>query len=259
MGAPVLIGAGIGAISSLATGRDPLQGAVLGGVTGGTFGGTGGIGSGFTEGGLWEMGSNALASNVTIPEIATEGVAQSALTQEGINSSLLSGGGLNVGMGLEPYNMGMGGITASQGAYQAASPFGTVLDIPETVASSGLETGGGYVLNPIEQETAANIAVHGGLTAPPPKQGLFDSMTSSAYDSLANMNPINQVQLAQTTFDALTPSEQAQALMNQPPPKINVGKPLNVDQTGTGILDVKVPMSVMDQIQKNKPRGLFYR
>ena len=71
MGAPVLVGAGIGAISSLAMGRNPLQGAILGGVTGGTFGGSGGLGSGFTEGGLFgsaipdAVGSQALADNQT--------------------------------------------------------------------------------------------------------------------------------------------------------------------------------------------------
>ena len=37
--AHVLIGAGVGAATSLATGGDPIKGALLGGVTGGAFGG----------------------------------------------------------------------------------------------------------------------------------------------------------------------------------------------------------------------------
>ena len=53
MGAPVLVGAGIGAVTSLAMGKDPLMGAAMGGLTGGTFGGSGALGSGFTEGGLF--------------------------------------------------------------------------------------------------------------------------------------------------------------------------------------------------------------
>ncbi len=39
MGMPVIIGAGVGALSSAAMGKSPLTGALLGGVTGGAFGG----------------------------------------------------------------------------------------------------------------------------------------------------------------------------------------------------------------------------
>jgi hypothetical protein len=49
---PMLVGAGLGAISSAAMGKSPFTGALLGGATGGAFGGAGGFGSGFTEGGL---------------------------------------------------------------------------------------------------------------------------------------------------------------------------------------------------------------
>jgi len=54
MGPPMLIGAGVGALGSLAMGKSPFTGALLGGVTGGAFGGAGGFGSGFGlgEGGL---------------------------------------------------------------------------------------------------------------------------------------------------------------------------------------------------------------
>ena len=69
MGAPVLIGAGIGAVSSLAMGRNPLQGAILGGVTGGAFGGSTGFGSGFTEGGLFNLGSAVTPSAAIEPSI----------------------------------------------------------------------------------------------------------------------------------------------------------------------------------------------
>ena len=53
MGPPLLIGAGIGAATSLAMGKSPFMGALLGGATGGAFGGAGGFGSGF---GLGEGG-----------------------------------------------------------------------------------------------------------------------------------------------------------------------------------------------------------
>jgi hypothetical protein len=52
MGMPVLIGAGVGALSSAAMGKSPLTGALLGGVTGGAFGGAEGFGSGFSQGGF---------------------------------------------------------------------------------------------------------------------------------------------------------------------------------------------------------------
>ena len=47
MGMPMIIGAGVGALSSAAMGKSPFTGALLGGVTGGAFGGAGGLGSGF--------------------------------------------------------------------------------------------------------------------------------------------------------------------------------------------------------------------
>lgn len=62
MGAPVLIGAGIGAATSLATGGNPFRGALLGGVTGGAFGGAEGFGSGFGQGGLFDLGSGVASS-----------------------------------------------------------------------------------------------------------------------------------------------------------------------------------------------------
>jgi len=34
---------------------------------------------------------------------------------------------------------------------------------------------------------------------------------------------------------------------------------LNVDQTGTGILDVKVPEGFLDTARKNQIRSLFYK
>lgn len=64
MGAPVLIGAGIGAVGALATRQDPFKGALLGGLSGGAFGGTTGFGSGFTEGGLFSLGSEASKAGI---------------------------------------------------------------------------------------------------------------------------------------------------------------------------------------------------
>ena len=238
MGAPVLVGAGIGAVTSLATGRDPLQGAILGGVTGGAFGGSTGFGSGFSEGGLFSLGS----MTPSIPQIATEGVAQSAMTS-GAPSSLLSGAGAPVDMALNPMNIGMNNITATQAGFQAASPMGVVADNafinPSTymgglddMGSSGLATGGGFVPQPQDATTMANLQEFGGLTTPP-KTSLLDDIGTTAYEGLAGMNPYEQVQLAQMGLDAATPEEraavQAQMAQIRPPKQPNVGQPLAIN------------------------------
>ena len=102
MGAPVLIGAGIGAVTSLATGSNPFKGALLGGVTGGAFGGASGFGSGFTEGGLFSLGSetakqgitsgiSGLADDVAAGTVPTVGVQYPTETfvNEGINQATI--------------------------------------------------------------------------------------------------------------------------------------------------------------------------
>ena len=78
MGAPVLAGMGIGAITSLAMGKDPLMGAAVGGASGGMFGGAEGFGSGFG----FDLGSG-VAANAASTGIANAGTA---LGQGGMNT-----------------------------------------------------------------------------------------------------------------------------------------------------------------------------
>lgn len=237
MAAPI-IGAGIGAVTSLATGRDPLQGALLGGISGGFFGGSQGFGSGFKElGGLFDLGSMTSA----IPEVATQGAAQSAMTA-GAPSSLLSGAGTPVDMALNPLNVGMNKVTATQAGFQAASPMGVVADNafinPSTymgglddMGSSGLATGGGFVPQPQDATTMANLQEFGGLTAPV-KTSLLEDIGTTAYEGLSNMSPMEQVQLGQMGLDAFTPEEQQQmqAQLGQirPAQEVSAGKPLAI-------------------------------
>ena len=248
MGAPVLVGAGIGAISSLAMGKDPLMGAAMGGLSGGAFGGSAGFGSGFTEGGLMDLGSGMLTSS--IPEVATTGAAQSAMTA-GAPSSLLGSQGAQINTALNPFDVGSsmlssgGSVSATQAGFQAASPMGTVVDNafinPSTytgglddMGSSGLFTGGGYTPAPQDATTIANLQEYGGLTTPV-KTGLLEDIGTTAYDSLAQLNPIEQVQLGQMTLDAFSPEEQQQlqAQMGQikPADKVTAGTPLQVRPT----------------------------
>jgi len=115
MAAPI-IGAGIGAVTSLAMGRDPLQGALLGGVTGGITGGM--------EGNLFNLGSSTATTAGTgaatsagtafgasqAPTALASGVGSGATA--GTTSSLLGGDAA-----LNQYNIGMGGVTGAPSGF----------------------------------------------------------------------------------------------------------------------------------------------
>jgi hypothetical protein len=143
MGAPVLVGAGLGALMSSAQGGNPLQGAVLGGLGGGLTGG-------FDLGSLGSLGSQGVANTVTptlggltasgatsaipgsfsatVPTATASGLASSLpATDPTITSSLLSGTGNNVSMALSPNNIGMNGVTSqlNTGATTAGMDLGS--------------------------------------------------------------------------------------------------------------------------------------
>jgi len=88
MAAP-LVGAGIGAVTSMAMGRDPLQGALLGGVGGGLFGGAGGIGSGFKELGASGLFGSAVPS--TGATVATSTPVMGGLELAGATTGAVGG------------------------------------------------------------------------------------------------------------------------------------------------------------------------
>jgi hypothetical protein len=103
MGAPVMVGMGVGALTALATGKDPLMGAAVGGASGGMFGGAGGFGSGFTTGAT----------------AATSGTAAGTTTLGTSTGTALGQGGMNTAAG-----QGLLGATpsfASVGAPQIGS------------------------------------------------------------------------------------------------------------------------------------------
>jgi hypothetical protein len=118
MGMPVIIGAGVGALSSAAMGKSPLTGALLGGVTGGAFGGAEGFGSGFTQGGLLSSAAPAATTSATsgagvqlgsvaantADDLALNAVDDAAFNQA-VNTSLptnVAGGG-GAGINIKPY------------------------------------------------------------------------------------------------------------------------------------------------------------
>jgi hypothetical protein len=84
---PILIGAGVGALTSAATGQNPFTGALLGGATGGVFGGSesllgGKIASAFGQGaaGGASQGVKAATGELAkqaIPSVGIQGLGQS--------------------------------------------------------------------------------------------------------------------------------------------------------------------------------------
>lgn len=222
MGAPVLVGAGVGALASLATGRDPFQGAALGGLTGGAFGGSTGFGSGFTEGGLFNLGSAVTPSAAIEPSIG------SAVTPEFTPSLLTNSANPMAGpmtsIVPDPYTGATSMMTnPNLGAVQS---FG----LDSNVAS--VATGGGYT--PYSQDLLRpdfspiqGAQMSGGGYEP------SSSLLDTAYESVANMSPMEQVQLGQMGLDAVTPEEraavEAQVAQIRPPKEVTVGKPLAIN------------------------------
>jgi hypothetical protein len=115
MGPPLLIGAGLGAATSLAMGKNPFMGALLGGATGGAFGGAGGFGSGFTQGGglLSSLGSTATGAGVQLGSTAAnlaDDVALNAVDDIAFNQAFstalptnVAGGVGGQGINISPY------------------------------------------------------------------------------------------------------------------------------------------------------------
>ena len=222
MGAPVLVGAGIGALTSLATGRDPLAGAAMGGLTGGAFGGSTGFGSGFTEGGLFNLGSAITPSAAIEPSIG------SAVTPEFTPSLLTNSANPMAGpmtsIVPDPYT-GATSMMQSQNL-GAAQSFGLDSNIADVA------TGGGYT--PYSQELLKpdfspiqGAQMSGGGYEP------SSSLLDNAYESVASMSPAEQVQLGQMGLDAVTPEERAavetQIAQITPPKQVTVGTPLAIN------------------------------
>lgn len=144
MGPPLLIGAGIGAATSLAMGKSPFMGALLGGATGGAFGGAGGFGSGF---GLGEGGFLSGLQGVA-PEAASLGTGgYAALGQQALGPiGGVATGGIN--FGANGINSTLGGTNLSLGGQginnlsSYANQFGNSINDGFSIASSGAPSTG---------------------------------------------------------------------------------------------------------------------
>lgn len=221
--APFLVPMAVGALTSLATNRSPIEGALIGAATQGLLGGIdfGGASSLFSN-----AGKTATSSGLTPTTTAGFGgsgmfgpSATSGLTSSGVATSIpQTTGGYSELLGgntiLDPYNVGMPtastpGIGSTQGMvagvdYPDYTPVKT--DIPQT---------NGYVYSPTEVETMANLKEFGGMTGTGDMvtnekdfAGLLGDVSASdmmAYQSLANNAYVAQTEPEQIETISLPP------------------------------------------------------
>lgn len=120
--APILIPAAIGAVTSAAFGRNPLQGAVMGGVSGGLLNYAGGAGGLFNLGS--EVGKSAVTNGVTSAGTAFGANQAPLAVASGVGSGTTAGGatsilGSKTGNIIPSYDMGMQGVNANIGGFTA--------------------------------------------------------------------------------------------------------------------------------------------
>jgi hypothetical protein len=166
--APLLMGAGIGALGGLLTGQDPLKAAAIGGATGGLFGNI--------PAGSW-MGGSASVAGSTAPtgmgvSLAPASLADDALSlSPTLNSAVPTGMGINLasapaGMGVEnigQYATGTGTnlMAAAPTMWDEISPYMNVRDL----------TGAGLVAAQYQQRPQLPTAPSGGISRGQAPQG----------------------------------------------------------------------------------------
>lgn len=221
---PFIVPMAIGALSSMASGRSPIEGAAIGAATQGLLGGVdfGGasnlFGSGATVatntptiGGLALEGAKTGVVGGAAANAGAAGLATSIPQTSGQYSSLLGGNSA-----LQNYDAGMNYAAASGGAQ---STIGGPVNVPMKSDYRGMTAGvdypdyasqvsaaptNGYVYSPDELETMANIREIGSMTGTgdvvtnePFFGGLIgDDMSTSDLMSYANL--ANQAYMAQT-------------------------------------------------------------
>ena len=201
MGAPVLIPAAIGAVSSAAMGKNPLLGAAMGGALGGVgsslFGGAAGAGA---------TGAGAASTTPASLFGATEAI--SPFTPTGVLGTQTMNSALT---GLQP-TLGMAG---EQFAAQNA---------PLYTGSTGMFDVGGtqnQILGGLGQQTAM-----GGGGYDPSLMGSVKRGIESGYGSLSDWAKANPMQALSTTgqaIQAVSPQEQAQQTVQPAIPPITRG------------------------------------
>ena len=277
MGAPVLMGAGIGAITALATGNDVFKGAALGGLGGGAFGGSAGFGSGFTEGGLFNLGSgltsagtsaatsgatNATAfgsqfapsSALDVATPATEGLIGSLPYQANTPTLLTnSANGANIYNIPEQY-------TGLQSAMQNPTINGTPVQTfgleenlaPDNLFADTTRNAGGYSPYQGTEQIAPDFrptlggegSVGGGFD--PTEKNFYQQLTDNPVTRFAENNP----EVAMVGANQALTEENVQQTPEPIATSISRGELVDVERTGSNILNIQTP-------KRKKPVNLF--
>ena len=199
MGAPILIPAAIGAVSSAAMGKNPLLGAAMGGALGG-------VGSSLFSGAAGAGATGVGAGTGTGLFGATEAI--SPFTPTGVLGTQTATSALT---GMQPA-LGMAG---EQFAAQNAPMFAGQGGMFDTVANQNQILGG------IGQQT-----VMGGGGYDPSMLGSIQRGAEGGYNALADWTKANPMQALSTTnqaVQAVSPQEQAQQTMQPAIPPITKG------------------------------------
>jgi hypothetical protein len=130
MGMPILVGAGVGALTSALKGENVLTGAALGGALGGVGGGVGSLlkGGSFAQGaGLSGLGS---ATGATAGKVATDlstgQILSSAVPNTtGVNAFLEVPNAVSAGMSSMP-TAGVGAFTQAPSMFDELSKYATI-------------------------------------------------------------------------------------------------------------------------------------
>lgn len=241
MGMPVLIGTGVGALGSAATGRSPLTGALLGGALGGLGGSAGLFGDAAKAGGVFGTGPGGLLEGL-------RGVAPDAVS------------------------LGSGGYAAI--APQVA-PTAVAANVPAGFTSVGGEIGPTFMSGP-GITTASGQVASGAipLTGMDKALGAINKITAP-FENFAMENPmLSRVGgniAANQVMDAMQPTPQ------QPTPQpfpinrpnfdpsstlINVApntSPTSVNKTGMIDLKTTMPMTDEERLRLQQLMQLGYR
>jgi len=293
MGAPVLVGAGLGALMSSFQGGNPLQGAVLGGLGGGLTGGfdlgsMGSLGSAGvantttpTLGGLSMQGATSAipgSFSATVPTATASGIATSVPQTAGGYSSLLGGNTM-----LQPNNIGMGGVTSqlNTGATTAGMDLGSGLMSNNMVNQSTMPsfmtsqpTQPVYTGSRSMMDTGGGMYQTGGVSAPIPgaEQGtggyvfspeeLDELDTTPITDAVEDVEDSSKIMDSIKDYTGLEKRDLTLLGVNQASQLSNNQQPKN--QPGVTQLaqaprrEVKIANPSTTQIQRDKILPRFY-
>jgi len=253
---PFIVPMAIGALSSMASGRNALEGAAIGAATQGLLGGVdfGGASNLFssgagtvatsapTLGGLTLEGARTGAVGGALSGGASAGLSTSLPATTGEYSSIYGGNSA-----LQNYDMGMGGIQSQIGGpvnVPMASNYRGMtagLDYPDYASQVSQAPTNGYVYNPNEIETMANIREFGSMT------GTGDAVTNEPFfggligDDMSASDVMGYTQLANAAYNRQTETP----LVDTPDLGKITRKEVNPSE-GT-LLAINVPSSDIDK------------